>query len=43
MTNITFIKSTVYVSYIVPSTEPRCFSGGGGGERLFEEGRLFQI
>ena len=31
ITNVTFIKSTVYVSYIVPSTEPRFFSGEGGG------------
>ena len=28
--NVTFIKSTVYVSYIVPSTDPRFFSGEGG-------------
>ena len=34
ITNVTFIESTVYVSYIVPSTEPHFFSekeGGGGG------------
>ena len=30
ITNVTFIKITVYVSYIVPSTEPRFFSGEGG-------------
>ena len=30
-----FIKSAVYVSYIVSSTEPR-FSSGEGGGRLFE-------
>ena len=34
--NVIFIKSTVYVSYIVPSTEPRFLSGKG-------RGRLFQI
>ena len=42
ITNVTFIESTVYFSYIVPSTEPRLFSGEGG-RRLFEGGRLFQI
>ena len=32
ITNVTpFIRSTVYVSYIVPSTEPRFFYGEGGG------------
>ena len=44
ITNVTpFIKSTVYVSYIVPSTEPRFLYGEGGGRggvrvRLFEGG-----
>ena len=31
ITNVTFIKSTVYVSYIVPSTEPRFSQGRGDG------------
>ena len=35
--NVTFIKSTVYVSYIVPSTEPHFFSAEGRGH-LFEGG-----
>ena len=39
--NVTFIKSTVYVSYIVPSTE-LCFFLEGG-EMLVWRGRLFQI
>ena len=32
-TNVLFIKSTVYDSYILPTTAPRFFSGerGGGG------------
>ena len=30
ITNVTFIKSTVYVSYIGPNTEPRFFAGEGG-------------
>ena len=34
-----FIKSAVYVSYIVSSIEPR-FSSGEGGGRLFKGGAL---
>ena len=40
--NVTFIKSTVHVSYIVPGTGPR-FLVEGAGWRLFGGGRLFQI
>ena len=36
ITNVTFIKSTEYVSYIVPNSEPRFFSGER--RRLFEGG-----
>ena len=42
ITNVIFIKSTVYVSYIVPSTEPRFFSGEGWGALIWK-GRRFQI
>ena len=42
ITNDIFIKSTVYVSYIVPSTEPRFFSGEGWGALIWK-GRRFQI
>ena len=31
ITNVTFIKRTVYVSYIVPSIKLRCSRGRGGG------------
>ena len=42
--NVTFIKSTLYTSYILLSTEPGFFlGGGGGGGALFEGGCLFQI
>ena len=36
--NLTFIKSTVYISYILLSTDRRFFFGGGG-----EGGNLLQI
>ena len=45
ITNVTpFIKSTVYVSYIVPSTEPRFLYGEGGVRvRLFEGGAYSKL